>query len=199
MPRIPYDRLPSVLEFARALPVAVVATDVAGTVMTWNAHAEALYGWTAEETIGASVMTLTVGPTEVAVAEAIMGRLANGEPWQGEFTATRRDGSPVDVHVIDVPLYDDAGATIAILGLSVDVSAARGSLATVIDTLRSDVFLGGRIRAHERRRMIAELEDDLGERLSEARSLAAAIAAGGADAEATTRLDQVLQIGRAHV
>jgi PAS domain S-box-containing protein len=185
--------LPSLFEFARALPVAVIATDVTGIVTAWSPYAETLYGWTADETVGTSVLDLTVGPTEQTVAEAIMGRLVKGEPWQGEFTATRQDGSPVDVHVIDVPLFDDDGAIAGIVGLSIDVSGARGSLATIIDSLRTDVFLGGRVRAHERRRMMAELEDDLGARLSEARELAASLPDRGADAEAAERLTALLR------
>ena len=35
-----------------ALGQAVIATDTSGTVVYWNAAAEAIYGWTAREAIG---------------------------------------------------------------------------------------------------------------------------------------------------
>ena len=32
-----------------SLPIAIIATDLQGVVLAWNAHAEKVYGWAADE------------------------------------------------------------------------------------------------------------------------------------------------------
>jgi len=45
-----------------AVGVALIGTDLEGTVTVWNPAAEALYGWTAAEALGRSVLELTPVP-----------------------------------------------------------------------------------------------------------------------------------------
>jgi PAS domain S-box-containing protein len=47
---------------------AVIATDVAGVIVYWNAIAETLYGWTSEEAVGRTVPELTVPAVELGGA-----------------------------------------------------------------------------------------------------------------------------------
>jgi len=103
---------------------AVVASDLAGTVIYWNRFAETLYGWTADEALGRHVLELTSG-TDRAKAEATMALLARGSGWSGEFTGRRRDGSTFPGHVTDAPVHDESGALIGIVGVSYDISATK--------------------------------------------------------------------------
>ena len=59
-------------ELLAALGQAVIATDLAGTVLFWNAGAERLYGWTAEEAAGQNIGALTVPTVSEEVAADIM-------------------------------------------------------------------------------------------------------------------------------
>jgi PAS domain S-box-containing protein len=96
---------------------AVVATDVAGVIVYWNNRATELYGWDAAETIGRNV--LDVMPTRQTQDEAaqIMESLRAGNPWSGDFILRHRTGSPVLMHVTDVPVLM-AGVVIGIVGMS---------------------------------------------------------------------------------
>lgn len=56
---------PDVVDAERMLDAvgqAVMATGVYGSIIYWNAHAERMYGWTASEVIGRSVVDVVVPP-----------------------------------------------------------------------------------------------------------------------------------------
>jgi two-component system, cell cycle sensor histidine kinase and response regulator CckA len=104
---------------------AVIATEVDGRVLYWNADAEQLYGWSSDEAVGRNVVDLT--PSELSKDEAheIMQALNLGQPWSGEFVVRGKDGSRFTVHVVDVPVTDDAGRIVGIVGFSRRVSYMR--------------------------------------------------------------------------
>ncbi|MFZ9628234.1 MAG: PAS domain S-box protein [Ilumatobacteraceae bacterium] len=179
------------------LPVAVIATDAQGTVLVWSAHASALYGWTAEEALGKPVQDLTVGPTDQDVAASIMASVAGGNVWEGEFTATRRDGSTVDIHVIDAPIFGSVGEIIGIIGLSVDVSDQRDEIRSSLRRVR-DASLRALVEVDvERRRIAMELHDDLGQTLTAMRSelLWLRERSDGAHDDILERVDQLIADG----
>jgi PAS domain S-box-containing protein len=108
-----------------AVDQAVIATDVAGSVVYWNRFAETLYGWRADEAIGRHVLDLKVAPQSKADAEDLLRHLQAGESWSGEIVLSHKDGRPIPVQVTDSPVYDEAGALIGIVGISFDVTARR--------------------------------------------------------------------------
>jgi PAS domain S-box-containing protein len=84
---------------------AVIATDTRGTIIFWNERAETLFGWRPDEAIGRNVLD-------------VMEELSLGREWKGQFIVQRRDGTPVLVDVIDVPVLDKTGRVIGIVGVS---------------------------------------------------------------------------------
>ncbi len=104
------------------VPAAVIATDLDGLVTHWNRRAEEIYGWSSDEVLGRNIQELTVGPTEAEVAADIMSRLRSGESWEGEFLATRRDGSRFPAYVVDSLVHDAQGRPLGIVGVSVDIT-----------------------------------------------------------------------------
>jgi two-component system, cell cycle sensor histidine kinase and response regulator CckA len=103
---------------------AVVATDVAGTIEYWNAAAQGLFGWTAEEAIGRAIdeiVPIVDGGNAEAVAAA---RLAQ-DRWTGEVAVRRRDGSRLFVASTLTTLRDDAGRVVGRIGVSQDVTERR--------------------------------------------------------------------------
>jgi two-component system, cell cycle sensor histidine kinase and response regulator CckA len=96
-------RMKSVLDAALD---AVIMMDEQGLVVSWNARAEALFGWAPDEAIGRSVSELIIPPRYRAEhTRGLKAYLATGEgPVIGrrtELSALRRDGSefPVELTV----------------------------------------------------------------------------------------------------
>jgi PAS domain S-box-containing protein len=104
---------------------AVIATDLAGTIIYWNAFAEQLYGWTAKEAVGANISDLVVAGAAKSLAEEIFSRLKTGGSWSGEFPVRRRDGTVFPALVTDSPIFNDKNEMIGIVGVSSDVTARK--------------------------------------------------------------------------
>ncbi len=104
------------------VPAAVIATDPAGVVTHWNAHATTLYGWTPEETLGRSAEMLTAGPADAEWGRALLARVRAGEVWAGEFPVRRKDGTSFPAYVTDSAIRDEQGRFAGVVGVSVDIS-----------------------------------------------------------------------------
>lgn len=105
-----------------AIGEAVIATDLAGTVTFWNAAAERMYGWRADEVIGRNVVDVTPSDASRDEAERLMACMRRGETWRGRFEVRRRDGSTFPALVTDTPLLDRAGRLAGIIGVSADLT-----------------------------------------------------------------------------
>jgi PAS domain S-box-containing protein len=107
------------------LDVAVIVTDVDGVITDWNRHAEAMYGWSAQEAIGREAIELLIPAEGRQGAGRIMDLVVAGGPWEGEIEILRKDGTPVLAHVSDSLLYDPAGRPSGVIGVSFDVTERR--------------------------------------------------------------------------
>ncbi len=101
---------------------AVVVTDPEGTILFWNEAAHRLYGWSAEEALGRSIVDVTPAPAMSEAATEIMERLSAGKTWSGEFTVQARDGRHFPALVTDAPVFGENGQLEAIIGVSSDLS-----------------------------------------------------------------------------
>ena len=136
---------------------AVLVTDSRGVVVFANSYCEVLYGRSPDEIVGRERLDLRhrADPPEVMseIGEAIL----NGRNWEGEFRVTREDGTTVDVHAVDSPVFDDNGDVSGVISLAVDVTAQRLShdelrrVLAVAQILR-DIGADARRRARRRRR-----------------------------------------------
>lgn len=101
---------------------AVIATDVEGLVTVWNSQAKRLYGWSALEVLGRSIMEVTVGPDDRQLAEEIMSEVQTTGFWEGEFEVRGKTGSRFPAHVRDALVKDEHGNVTGFVGLSVKSS-----------------------------------------------------------------------------
>mmetsp|Transcript_3577 Transcript_3577/g.8156 ORF Transcript_3577/g.8156 Transcript_3577/m.8156 type:complete len:881 (+) Transcript_3577:3-2645(+) len=101
---------------------AVIATTVMGEICFWNRFAGELYGYSADEVMGKSIIEVT--PSEMTQEQAveIMGQLGQGKHWNGEFRVKKRDGNTFLAHVTDTPIMGMTGACEFIVGVSADYS-----------------------------------------------------------------------------
>lgn len=91
---------------------AIVGTTIDGTVLSWNAGAERLYGYTGSEMIGRSVVVL-IPSYRLGELREVAERLSRGEPVHHfETVRIRKDGSAVDVSVSVSPIRDGGGRII---------------------------------------------------------------------------------------
>src|SRR5512140_779245 len=106
-----------------AIGHAVIASDAAGIVAYWNDAATRLYGWTAEEALGRSLIKVVVPSLSQKTAVEIMETLREGRMWEGDFPVRRKDGSTFLAHVTDAPIFDAAGNPSGVVGISYDIEA----------------------------------------------------------------------------
>ena len=100
----------------------VVATDLEGVITHWTAGAERLYGWSADEAIGSSVVELLATPGDRSLAAANMESVLSDGTWEGEFDVQTKDGGILPAYVRATVIKDDAGRPVGLLGLSMEVS-----------------------------------------------------------------------------
>ena len=102
---------------------AVITVDLGGTITSWNAGAERLYGYTAEEMIGAPQVAARHTQCRDSDAEALMPRLMAGEHViERARPRRRRDGSRIYVDLSAAPLRDESGQVIGATSIARDVT-----------------------------------------------------------------------------
>ncbi len=103
----------SALQASAADALIIVGTD--GTICSWNAGAEQMYGYTAEEAIGKPVGMLA--PVEqVAIEQRLRDRVLAGEFINPSYLSRiTKQGTPTDVSASFTSLRDRSGAPIAVL------------------------------------------------------------------------------------
>jgi PAS domain S-box-containing protein len=91
---------------------AIIAKAVDGTITSWNAAAERMFGYSAAEIVGRSTNVL-FPPDRMKEADEIMVRTSQGESIAAfETIFIRKDGRPLDVSVTISPLKNEVGKII---------------------------------------------------------------------------------------
>ncbi|MGA0604050.1 sensor histidine kinase [Caulobacter sp. KR2-114] len=104
---------------------AIISKTVDGVVTSWNGGAERIFGYRAEEMIGAPINRLAV-PGQEAEMPDILQRLRRGERVDHFETRRRRkDGAIVLVSLTVSPILDESGAIIGASKVARDITAQR--------------------------------------------------------------------------
>jgi len=105
---------------------AIIGMTPDGMVTDWNRGAENIFGYTAEEMIGRSIMPLLPHGREAEEEEQILARIRRGEKIDHFETRRRRkDGTIIDVSVTVSPVYDESGRLVGASKVSRDITAAK--------------------------------------------------------------------------
>src|SRR5689334_19240910 len=104
---VPPDRLHA--DLVRSAGDAIIACDQHGHIIFWNAAAEQLLGWTAEEMLGRPAHVLV--PKDQVDLQARIARdtFARGQQAAMEIVQLHKDGSRVPVSCQVSPLKDRDG------------------------------------------------------------------------------------------
>lgn len=104
---------------------ATYAGDMAGRVIYWNAASTELFGYTADEALGANVGKLIVPRGEGARADRNVAELRAGRRVVGEYMLKRKDGSTFPAHVTNAPVFHADGSVAAIVAICIDLTERR--------------------------------------------------------------------------
>jgi PAS domain S-box-containing protein len=89
-------------------PSAIVTVDANGVATSWNAAAERLFGWTAEEVLGKDFDSVIAAHPDLREgAEDITRRTTAGGTTRSVTRRLRKDGTLADVDVVSSPIYVD--------------------------------------------------------------------------------------------
>ncbi len=104
---------------------AIIRKRLDGTIESWNASAERMFGYTAQEAIGRHI-SLVIPPERIAEEERIIATLQAGRRIEHfETERLRADGSRVWVSLTVSPIVDETGTPVAASKIVRDVTARR--------------------------------------------------------------------------
>lgn len=112
---------------------AIMSKTLDGTIVIWNAGAERLYGYTAEEAVGRSIR-LIVPPDHHDEIDTILANIRRGEPVERlETTRLRKDGTRVEVSLTVSPIRDESGRLVGASAIARDISESKRMESALID------------------------------------------------------------------
>ncbi|HEV2905124.1 MAG TPA: PAS domain S-box protein, partial [Pyrinomonadaceae bacterium] len=105
---------------------AIASKDLNGIVTSWNRAAETLFGYTAQEAIGKSIVLLLIPAERTEEESNILERIRKGERIEHYETVRRRkDGTLVDVSLTVSPITDVHGNIVGASKIAHDISARK--------------------------------------------------------------------------
>lgn len=101
---------------------AIIATGMEGTITDWNKAAENLYGYSADEVVGKSVLMLAP-PDRASKCAIILEGVKQGTPVQHYETVRRKkDGTVIEVSLTGSPIFDSDGKIIGLSAIERDIT-----------------------------------------------------------------------------
>jgi PAS domain S-box-containing protein len=100
---------------------AILAKDLDGTILYWNAAAERMFGYGADEVVGRSVGLLVPPEREDEIA-SILGTVARGERVERFETIRRtKDGRTLDISLTVSPIHSADGRVVGASSIARDI------------------------------------------------------------------------------
>ena len=101
---------------------AIIGKDLNGVVTSWNAGAERIFGYSADEMTGTSITRL-IPPDRMDDEKQILSRIKRGERVEHfETVRVRKDGRLIDVSVTVSPIHDGDGKVIGASKVARDIT-----------------------------------------------------------------------------
>ncbi len=118
MARATLEQLAAIVESSND---AIIGEALDGTILSWNAAAERMYGWSATEVLGRR-MSVIVPSERAREFESVLAAVARGERVERLASVRRhKDGSGVDVSVTVSPIHDADGRVAGASSIARDI------------------------------------------------------------------------------
>src|SRR5690349_15258705 len=129
---------------------AIVSKDLNGIIQTWNAGAERIFGFTADEAVGKSI-TIIIPTERLSEEDAVLARIRQGLVVDHfETVRQRKDGTLLDISVTVSPVRNAEGTIIGASKIARDISEQKRLRAIADEASRlKDEFLA--VLSHELR------------------------------------------------
>ncbi len=139
---------------------AVVSKDLDGTILSWNAGAERIFGYAPGEAVGKPI-SLIIPPDRLAEEYEILGRIRRGERVEHfETVRVAKDGRRVDVSLTVSPVRDAEGRVVGASKVARDVTDRKRAEEALREAdRRKDEFIA--LLAHELRNPLAPIRNGL--------------------------------------
>jgi PAS domain S-box-containing protein len=138
------DELAAIVESSHD---AIIGKTLDGTITSWNAAAQRMYGYQADEVIGRSIMML-VPPDRQDELRHILERIKRGERVSHlETVRLRKDGQPINVSLTISPIRNRAGRIRGASAVARDVTEhkrveeALTKLSSAVEQTADNVFI----------------------------------------------------------
>ena len=139
---------------------AIISKTLDGLILTWNAGAERIFGYSAKEAIGKPI-TLLIPPERHDEERGLLDRLCRGERVHHfETVRVTKDGRLIDVSLTVSPVRDSTGKIVGASKVARDITERKQAEMALRDVdRRKDEFLA--ILAHELRNPLAPIRNSL--------------------------------------
>jgi PAS domain S-box-containing protein len=148
---------------------AILIRGLDGTILSWNAAAERLFGWSAQEAVGQSIELILPPERTGMLRRSIKGAARDRSLSPVETIHLRKDGARVATQVTFSPVRDKQGNVIAHSYTVRDMSELKGkekALRKYVGRLRELSRRLREVEESERRAISRELHDRIGQDLS---------------------------------
>ena len=139
---------------------AIVSKSLDGTIRTWNAGAQRIFGYTPAEAVGRSIRMIIPADRQ-AEEDTILAKVRAGERVDHFDTVRQaKDGRLIDISVTVSPVRDSTGRIIGASKVARDITARKQDEKALEDASRyKDEFLA--MLAHELRNPLAPISNAL--------------------------------------
>ncbi|GMV82291.1 MAG: hypothetical protein AMXMBFR7_34750 [Planctomycetota bacterium] len=130
---LPFERRDFLEYLVDSCQDAIVGKDLDGTIVSWNAAAERLYGYAREEALGRHISFMVPGELRDEIAVNVE-RIRRGQavaPY--DTTRIRKDGRPIEVLLALSPVRDAQGRVIGVSSLARDVTSMRAKFRGLLE------------------------------------------------------------------
>jgi PAS domain S-box-containing protein len=101
---------------------AIISKNLRGVITSWNAGAQRIFGYTAQEAIGQPI-TMLIPPDRFDEEPSILDRIRRGDRIEHYETIRRRkDGTLLDISLSISPIIDDSGNIVGAAKIARDIS-----------------------------------------------------------------------------